>query len=85
MEFKTEYDSQEVIDNAYRHSYQILMSLTKLMTTEKVDIHDIILNVKNLTYYLEDYAFWKASDTEPDTKEGKEGLTPTSGVEGDAK
>ena len=72
-----EYDAQEVVDNAYRHSYQILEYLLKTSKDE-----NIIINVKNLVYYLEDYAFWKEEDPKPIKKEGKEGSPPTSVNEG---
>jgi len=54
-ENRMEYDSQEVVDNAYRHSYKILEYILKNYPND----HELIMFIKNLTYYLEDYAFWK--------------------------
>lgn len=76
-----EYDSQEVIDNAYRHSYQILEYLLKKYKEDE----SLIINIKNLVYYLEDYAFWTQEDPKPIKKEDKEGLTPSSGAKADGK
>ena len=67
-----EYDAQEVVDNAYRHSYQLLEYILK-----KYKDDELVINIKNLVYYLEDYAFWKEENPKPIKKEGKEGLPPT--------
>jgi hypothetical protein len=47
----TETEKQEVINNAYRHAYQILEYILKHYPQDE----NLILNIKNLVYYLDDY------------------------------
>ena len=46
---------QEVINNAYKHSYQLLEMILKLAKDDEKKYQELILMIKNLTYYLEDY------------------------------
>jgi len=68
-----EYDAQEVVDNAYRYSYKLLTYITLKYPDNK----ELIENMKNMLYYLEDYAFWNEENPKPIKKVGKEGSPPT--------
>ena len=59
--YSTDYDAQEVIDNAYKQAYGLLELLLRLkeLKEKKQSVDEIILEMKNLVYYLEDYAGWK--------------------------
>lgn len=59
--YSTEYDAQQVIDNAYEEALQLLDLLLRFKESKekKYSLDEIILAMKNLTYYLEDYAGWK--------------------------
>jgi len=59
--YSTDYDAQEVIDNAYRQAYGLLELLLRLkeVKEKKQSVDELILEMKNLVYYLEDYAGWK--------------------------
>ena len=48
-------NEQEVINNAYKHSYQLLELLLELAKEDPKKYENLILNLKNLVYYLEDY------------------------------
>lgn len=47
----TETQKQEVINNAYRHAYQILEYILKHYPNDE----NLIISIKNLVYYLDDY------------------------------
>ena len=46
---------QEVINNAYKHSYQLLEVILEMAKEDPKKYEAFILNLKNLVYYLEDY------------------------------
>ena len=50
-----DYNAQEVIDLSYKQAFDILEAYQKLPNPDP----NLLLALKTLLFYLEDYAFWK--------------------------